>query len=368
MTMRWCVLTGALMLACVVATFTFKNVVQDTPGVYTRWYDGTTQRVDVFYPNGKLQSTTTYGEDGKTVIILVELTDEGAIVHSRVRREDGKVLEKRYSEDGKVMLFQTLWSGDGTYYLEQRQFFQSGTLRSETIMTENGAAPVSRKMFNPDGSLMMESHILNNADQEMKQYINGKMIHRSLFKANADQIEEFYNPVTDALTRRTTRVALTGDFTSEYFNSAGELVYSSTVLGAGTTNPFSSNAANNASQAINGTKPPEVVINSVYAKGKLILRQTGVEFLLKAVEEFTPGQTTPRRKIELDDNGHVITVSIYRTDGSLMRVKHLEGGVVTSQDDYDATGSKIIHKEQGGEPETISPDLLRPALPPTEGE
>jgi antitoxin component YwqK of YwqJK toxin-antitoxin module len=104
-------------------------VVQNPPGVYTRWYDGTTQRIDKFYPDGKLQSTTVYGDDGKTVLILAEVTDAGAIVHSKVRREDGKVEEKRYSDDGKILLKQTIWVGDGSYFLARREFFPDGKLQ-----------------------------------------------------------------------------------------------------------------------------------------------------------------------------------------------------------------------------------------------
>jgi antitoxin component YwqK of YwqJK toxin-antitoxin module len=328
------------MLAAVFATFEYKNVAQDPPGVYTRWWDGTTQRVDVFYPNGKLKSTTTYGDDGKTVMIDVQLTDQGAIIHSKVRQEDGKVLEKNFSEDGKVLLAKILWSGDETYFVARQEFYEDGTLQSESIMTEDGQAPVSRRMFNPDGSLAMESKILANADQEAKQYLNGKVIHRSVFKANADKIDEFYRPATGIISRRTTETALTKDVYNEVFDDEGNLVYSSLLPAAGGN-----------------------VVNTVYFKGKIVLRQTASNFLLTTVEEFSPGAANPRRKIELDGAGNPVKVYIYRPDGTLARVKTLQDGAVKSQADYDASGTRVIHSQPGGEPETISPDLLRPALP-----
>jgi hypothetical protein len=62
----------------------------------------------------------------------------------------------------------------------------------------------------------------------------------------------------------------------------------------------------------------------------------------------------------MDADGNVIAVYIYRADGTLARVKHVNNGVIESQDDYDATGTKIIHKQAGGEPEPISPKLTLP--------
>jgi antitoxin component YwqK of YwqJK toxin-antitoxin module len=266
MTLRWCVLTGALMLAFVCATFEYKSVVQNHPGVYTRWYDGTTERVDVFYPNGNLKSTTVYGDDGKTVIILARLTDSGALVHSKVRREDGKVLEKIYSDDGKVILVQTLWVGDESYFVAKRDFFDDGTLHEETIMTKDGDAATSRRIFNHDGTLSLDVHVLPNADQESLQYHKGKLMHRGVFKANGDEVSESLADDTGKLAQRETRIALTGDTLTEIFNADGTLFYSSAT-----------------------TKNSGQIVSTLYEHGKMIIRQTGVKMQVSQVEEFTPG-------------------------------------------------------------------------------
>jgi hypothetical protein len=210
-------------------------------------------------------------------------------------------------------------------------------------MTEDGTVPTSRRVFNADGTLSLYVHILSNADQQADQYLNGQLVHRQIFKANADRIDEFFFPGTEIVSRRMTTIALTGEATSEFFSKDGTLLYTSTRTSDGKVMP------------------------ALYAKSKIINRQTGANFLLTQVEEFNPGSDTPKRKLELDDAGHVSNVYIYRADGTLARVKHLQNGVVTSQENYDSSGTKVLSTTQGEE-EQIDPALIRPIYPPNQEE
>ena len=340
MTMRWCVLTGALMLAFVYATLTYKNVVQNPPGVYTRWYDGTLQRINRFYPDGHLKSTTVYGDDGQTVIVLAELTDDGAIIHSKVRRPDGKVEEKAYSDDGKVILQQTIWSGDGTYYLVRRLFWDNGQLHDEDIKTEDGTVTSSRRLLYRDGTLAFEVHVLPNADQEAKSYTKGVLVERQLLKGNGDKIIESFRPTTGVLAQRVTNIALTSELKTEYFNADGTLLFLHSL-----------------------TPDENRVVNILYDHGKMIVRQTGLDLLLMEVEQFKPGSDYPFRRVELDKSGQISAIYDYRANGTLEKVQHQLNGTVTFEEFYDDAGVKVLRETKGGEAEPVDPQLLFPLSP-----
>jgi len=232
MTLKWCVFIGALMLAAVFFTQDHQNTVHkfSSEGVHTRWWDGTREKVDFFHSNGKLAQSTTYGDDGKTVLTLKEWSYDGALTHEKTRREDGKVYEKVFSEDGKVLLQETLWVGDESYYVTQRDYHSNGNLVMETVMTEDGRAPILRRMLDSNGVLLEESRIKSNATQEVNSYENGALIRRQTFGANGDLTVELFFAGTEIVSQRTKMIRLDGSVTTQNFDRNGKLLESSPSL------------------------------------------------------------------------------------------------------------------------------------------
>jgi antitoxin component YwqK of YwqJK toxin-antitoxin module len=224
MNLKWCVFIGALMLASVGVTFLHQGLAQDPIGVHTRWWDGTRDKADVFYPDGQLASSTTYGDDGKTVLTLKEWSRRGALTREKTRREDGKVYEKLFSEDGKVLLQETLWVGDESYFVGQREYHDNGKLAMETIMTEDGRAPTLRRVLNSKGELLEEARILSNADHQVNEYKNSIVVRRQTFKANGDVVIEVFFEGTEIVSLRNTMIRLDGRVITENFDRSGKLI------------------------------------------------------------------------------------------------------------------------------------------------
>lgn len=224
MNLKWCVFIGALMLASIGVTFLHQGVVEDPVGVHTRWWDGTRDKVDVFYLDGKLASSTTYGDDGKTVLTLKEWSRSGALTHEKTRREDGKVYEKMFSEDGQLLLQETLWAGDESYFVAQRDFHSNGKLAMEAIMTEDGRVPTLRRVLNSKGELEEEARVLGNADHQVNTYENAIITRRQTFKANGDVVIELFFEGTEIVSRRMTKLRLDGSVTTQNFDRSGKLL------------------------------------------------------------------------------------------------------------------------------------------------
>lgn len=223
MSARWCAFTGALMLGFVLVTFLHKAVMQDAPGVTTRWWDGTLNTVDKHHANGQVASRTVYGDDGKTVLAYQEWTIDGALVRQKIRQKDGRVEEKRFSVDGKVLLNYALWNGDERSFVIKREYHDNGKLSSEVIMTEDGQHAQHRRTFSSDGSLEEEYKILSNADQETISYLNGKPARRFVFKANGDTETTAYYP-SGAIRMSERTIRLTGAREVKCFSEDGRLL------------------------------------------------------------------------------------------------------------------------------------------------
>lgn len=224
MNLKWCVFIGALMLASVGVTLLHQGLAHDPAGVHTRWWDGTRDKVETFYANGKLRSSTTFGDDGKTVLTLKEWSYSGALTHEKARREDGKVYEKLFSDDGQVLMQETLWVGDESYFVAQREYHSNGKLAMETIMTEDGRAPTLRRLLNSKGELLEEARILSNADQQVNSYENSILIRRQTFKANGDVVIEVFFDGTEIVSLRNTMIRLDGRVITENFDRSGKLI------------------------------------------------------------------------------------------------------------------------------------------------
>ena len=342
MKIRWCAFTGALMLCFVLVTFWHRAVIQDLPGVKTRWWDGTTQSIEQLYENGKPQSFTQFGDDGKTVLLLREWTPAGVLVHEKLRLPEGTLEERMFSNDGKIVVLYRLWNGDEVTFRIKRRYFDDGKLSQEEIRTDDGMTTKHRRTFTYDGSLAEEFRVLDNADQQTDNYYDGKLNSTSIWKANSDQINISYyreNGLPSGLIEsRQTIVAMNHSELTEQFAKDGQLIWS---------------------QFRDGDHPGVATISS-FVTGKLRYEQSFTKWNLESVKEFSPQTGLVVRELFLDPLGAVLKVALYRADGTLARLKHMAGRRVTKQLDYDASGKAVVAEQDGGEPESIERKLLSP--------
>lgn len=362
MNLKWCAFTGALMLAFVAATFYHKEVTQDPPGVVTRWWDGSLQSVETKYDNGKLETRTTYGDDGKTVITYEEWNWDGKLTHSKMRRKDGRVEEKRFQEDGKTLAYFKLWNGDGQTYLIERRFQPNGKPLSEVIMTEDGLTAVETRDFDENGNVQMERIVLDNADQETKMFSNGKVTNRSVFKANGDSWSERFDQ-NGNLQFRSIQVRLDGSSVMETFYPSGKIMSRSTDKGdKSLTETFDEKGSvlyrrdNTNITVFDGDK----VKLRQYIKGWQLWKteeiSTTTGFTTRAIEVGYVQPTKPY----MSPTPYAKRVEIYRADGTLERVKLLKSdGSVEKTIEYDSTGKTVTSEKEGGEDEKVDEKLLQ---------
>jgi antitoxin component YwqK of YwqJK toxin-antitoxin module len=344
MSIKWCAFTAALMIAFAVFTFQQKAVLQDPPGVTTRWWDGTTQSVETLYPDGKRQSLTIFGDDGTTVNALGEWTPEGVLVHTKIRQDDGTVEEKLFEQDGKTLQGYTLWNGDERTMRIQREYY-SGKLTSEVIYNEEGSFPKLTRRFDFDGQLQQEIRLLDNADQQTDHYRDGKLYSTFIFKANTDRVNISYYAPGGPMYNKYTDVALDHSQIQEYFAQNGQILWRREVAGDGQLGTF---------------------VISAFENGVLKLKQTFSASQLLVVEEFSPsGQ--PVRSLLLRSGRTVTDVKRFRDDGTLETIKHLDNGRVVKQTTYDASGKDVVEQKDGGDAENIDSKLLSQAPTPRRG-
>jgi len=316
--LKQCVLTGALMLAIIPLSYYHLSLVADPPGVHTRWYDGSVEMTETFYPSGKIQIRTTYGEDGKTVITLKEWSEDGILLREKARRQDGKVVEKRYefSQNPSQVSAETLWAADESFPLAERQYYRNGSVQMEQLMTEDGHAVSLMRAYEQNGNLKLERRVLDNADQQGTEFNNGQPVRREVMKANGDHWAEIFYDGTEVVSQRQIEIRLTGEQISERFDKKGILTYRQSLLN-------------------------EVIV-ARYAAGKKVLEQTLRNYDVVEVRQYDEAEKLTR-KLSLDAKGNVVRVEVYAADGSLVR-------------------------SNNGTGESIDRSLLLPITPPREEE
>ncbi|MDZ4838314.1 MAG: hypothetical protein SGJ27_31405 [Candidatus Melainabacteria bacterium] len=340
MNLKWCAFTGALMLVFVAATFYHKEVTQDPPGVSTRWWDGSLQSVEHKYANGKLEQRTTYGDDGKTVLTYETWDSKGKLMHSKIRRKDGRVEEKLFREDSESLASFKLWNGDELTFVVEQKFGRNGKLLSEVIMTEDGLVAAEQRQFDDKGNLQIETRVLDNADQETSMFSGGVRTARNVFKANGDSWSESFDE-KGRLTSRDVRVRLDNSSVRETFAPDGKVTARSEHDG----------------------KPASLTHITVFEGDKVKLRQTVKNWSMVKVEEVSVQTGLATRVLQFDQKTSTVNrVEIIRKDGTLERVKLLDiEGKVTKTIEYDATGKTVASEKEGGDPEAIDPKLLNDA-------
>lgn len=337
-TLRWCTITGALMLATVVATYLHKEVTADPPGVETRWWDGTKKVEETYWAPGKVATRTEYGDDGKTVLTYRQYDYEGRLENEKIRLKNGTVEESRYMFDGqKSFLYQyTLWLGDESNFLISRMFWSDGKMRQEVIKTDDGLVPKHVRMWGQNGQLLRESQILPNAAQQSDEYVNGKLSKRETLYGTGDVVTQAFRD-NGTMSSEERQIKLSGNFENTYFDDKGVPVFGGEVWP-------------------NGTE----VLN-LYRNGKLAIKHTAKPGSPRFVEELSVDGKVAR-KLVFDNKNNPAVVYLYRADGTLQREKHLTGkgndNAVTRQLDYDATGTKVIGRSDTGEPEKFDADVL----------
>lgn len=334
MNLRWCAFTGALMLLSVGFTTLHLGVAQDPPGVKTRWWDGTTQTVDTTHGNGRPASHTELSDDGRTILVQQKWSYEGALVYSAQRHKNGRFEVKEFTYDGKVLTSHTLWAGDMSYFLFQRAYYRNGQLMLEEINTEDGMVTSDRRHFNEDGTLQMEYHILKNADQETREYRDGKLFKVFLLRGSGDRETTTFYP-SGTMRSFQKAVKLDGSFRHDVFRADGTL-------------------------QLRREKPGDsaMLTVTVYSRGEQArFRQSYDSGTLTEVIEYSSQTGQPARRL-LVRNGSTLQVELFRPDGTLARKKQLANGRVVRQITYDETGKTVTADIQGGEVEPVNPSLI----------
>ena len=338
MNLRWCAFTGALMLVFVAATFYHKEVSQDPQGVVTRWWDGTLQSRETFYPNGHMERRTVFGDDGKTVVSLEEWNRLGMLRHKKLRsKKDGRVEEVYLGDDGKTIERYKLWNGDEQTFVIERQFYPDGKVASETIMTEDGLVAAEQRSFERDGQLRSERRVLDNADQETSMFSGGKLRNRNTFKANGDSWSESFDE-NGKVTMREKQIRLDNSSVREVFDAAGKVIARREHDGSSTG----------------------LIVTTAFENDKVKLRQYIKNWDMWKVEEVSTETGLNTRVLMLDPMTSTVNrTETFRKDGTLERVKLLkDDGSVVKTIEYDSTGKTATSEKEGGEPEKFDPKIL----------
>jgi|AGTN01.3.fsa_nt_gi MORN repeat variant. len=338
-TLRWCTITGALMLATVAVTYLHKEVAADPAGVETRWWDGTKKTQVTYYADGKVESRTEYGDDGKTVIAFRKYDWQGNLRQEKIRLKNGNVEDSMYGFDGKKNILRqyTLWLGDESNFLVTQMYWDNGQLRLEVVKTDDGLVAKHSRQWDENGVLLAESQILPNAAQQTDQYEEGKLVLRQTLYGTGDLVTQSFR-ADGTMSNEEKMIKLTDSSESTYFDAKGVPVFGS-------------------EQWRDGTE----VLN-LYKNGVLAIKHTAYKpGSPNYVEELSAdGKVT--RKLVFDNNGNPARVYLYRGDGTLAREKQLSGKgnttTVTKQLDYDETGTKVTATSDTGEPERFERDVL----------
>jgi antitoxin component YwqK of YwqJK toxin-antitoxin module len=339
-TLRWCTITGALMLATVCATYLHKQVAADPQGVETRWWDGTKKFEETYHSNGKVMTRTEYGDDGKTIITYREYDWEGRIQIEKIRLKSGNVEENQYLFDGSknVLISYTLWMGDQQKFLITRMFWSDGSMRQEVVNTDDGLIPRHSRMWDRQGRLIQENQILQNAANQHDEYKDGKLAKRQTLFGTGDLVVQMFRP-DGTISKEEKVIKLSGNAEHTYFDDKGKAVFGGEVWPDGT----------------------EIFV--LYKNGVLAIKHTATPDGQRFVEELN-GDGKVTRKLVFDANGRPSVVYLYRGDGTLGREKHLRGPgndtKVVKQLDYDATGKKVVAESDSGDSEKFDADVLEP--------
>lgn len=336
MTLRTLALMGVIMLVSAVLTLVQVHYTQDPIGVTTRWYDGTVELKETFFENGKLQTRTTYGDDGKTIITHEEWDTQGRVTHTKFRLPDGKV-EAKYFHRNKLQIHQIL-SGDMSYFLMERNYSWNGNISTETFFTEDGKVAREKRHFYDNGNMSFEHVILGNADQRVTEfYEDGIPSNIRLLRGNGSTRIEKYrrNGYRSAEIELFTNFG-NGLIDVKVFDEKGVLTEHSSRPGDGTETYT----------RFKERKPEFKQAFTVDEHGRVNIR---------SVELFEAGTDAPTRKVSQHENGG-LKVEIFAEDGSLKSIQHVNGDVVLEQHDIGADNVPV--KIEPGEFKPIAQEVL----------
>mgnify|MGYP003384314554 CR=1 FL=1 len=330
---KWCLVTGALMLCAVVFTHMQSESSQVPPGVTTRWWDGSVQSVNSSFPNGKPQLRIEYAEDGKTELLRREWNSNGMLMIEKVRLPDGKVEEKEWYNDGKVLAHQIIWVTEGKSFQSKLNFHTNGNKSGEEIRTEDGQSALSRKFFDESGTITSSYEVLPNADQREVEYSEGKMVQESILRGTGDVVYSIFRD-NENLVNRSTRFKLDKRLIEEFFGNSGRPLYTKEVF-------------------------PETgeSIVSVFKEGRLLFKQHFKSGNLSEVTEYTGGKTIAR-VIKLARDGSA-EIRALRFDGTLQTVKEYNPKrEVTRTLNYATNGTTLESEHAGGTPDIFDNRLF----------
>lgn len=350
MTVRWFTYTSILMIVAVVFTLVQFEETKDPPGTTSRWWDGTTVQVETYYSDGKVQTRTKYGEDGKTVLKFEQFNNDGELMRESIRLANGNIENKRFS-DGNLAHHEILLP-DKSGKLMSRTYHENGKLQSEATFTDDGKTPQLRRQYYFDGTLMMEYKILPNADQQSTQWdSDGTMKSTNIFHANSTttQIEYYKNGKPFTVLKKGQIVAgLPGLENRQFYSPEGDLIQENLQPDEKT-------------QVINVYKEGSLVVRQHF---ELVDRDFGDGHVFKtsrliSVDEFKEDSSHPYRSVKVNDPTGTRVISLFREDGSLKTVKHQLKDQVTKQIDYDESGKEAISETTEGEAETLDDSVLQ---------
>lgn len=347
MTRLWLISTGTVMLIVMGVTVLLNSINEDPEGVTTRWWDGTREVVETFHNNGKTDTVTRYGDDGKTIVSQKQFDYHGALTYEKIRLADGKLDEKSYT-DGKLS-YHVIWLPDERMFVLQRMYNRKGNLVNETVVHEDGETILSQKTFYEDGAPKTDFHI----DQ----------------KTGTNTESEFYkNGTAKSITTR--HMNATGSIVQKY--ESGELFCEAVFDFTKGTGLEEWSFYEKGGRLIQENRMPgdDTYIVNVYHEGYLKFRQEfaitdrdGAEMTLRftSATEFNKYGKLPTRKVlSSKDDDTTLEIQLFNDDGS-MRLKKIQIGdsKVVAQYEYDEESNETKIEPITEEPDEISPELLK---------
>lgn len=339
MNTRLCAFTGVLMACAVAFTFVHMSWVQDPAGTTSRWWDGSVQSRDTFYNNGAKRTHTEFGDDGKTVLVYREWERNGILVREKLRQDDGKLEDKAFDDYTGRMIAYTLWTPDEQEYTEKREWYDNGKLRSEEKKTEDGKQRLDIVLYEYNGAINQEAHLLPNGDSVRRVFDLGKLV-REEFVYSASGVQEINLYYDTGVKKTYARFTTDGSVLIETFSEAGDL-------------ELRREQANDQAD----------ILVTVFHKDKSIrfTQRINARGDLVEIVEYSPVSNKPKRRT-LNPYNLPATVELFREDGTLSQVKKVgAGGKVLSQTTYDATGRSAVGTSSTGTNEQFDEILLKDA-------
>ena len=341
MNLKWCALTGALIIISGFAITLFAPATGDPPGVTTRWWNGTVETIEEIRYDGS-RTVTTFGDDGQTVVKYERFDYDGKLRQIAQRLPEGTVETKWFRSGGELERY-TLRSPDERDLLEAREYHPDGTLQREEIYTKDGRMLLKRRTYDKNGKLKESEDMRPNGDRVSESYYsNGNLKSRSNY-------------------------SLGGKYDKVMHYSDGTLYYRETVTDK---ESHLDTYDREGRSLVHRTSNPDGTIHfEVSDEGKLVYRQTwkpydGLSHFLHKVEEYDSEGKFVERSVSVDIYGRPEEIERYRGDGTLksrQRIRYERSSrtpISVEEVEFDESGKTELNTVEDSKPGKVSSKRL----------